>query len=334
VTIAGGGALTPATTVTPVTVSSQPAPFGFADWDVWFANADGTVDTQAGSHPYEATFSYDLNTAVNASDQRVLPGETRNIEVELPPGFVGNPTAVPQCTREELDNEACPDPSQIGTTQVRFADFPPQTFRVFNMVPPPGKPAEFAFTIENVNTLLDAAVRSGSDYGITTRVDHIAELEITSTIFTIWGVPGDKSHDRWRSVSAGGCTTECHALERPSQQPFLTLPTSCSGPQKVTIRATSWQKPDAKPVEEAVLLHDSNDNPSGFADCEHMGFAPAITISPDTAKADTPAGLTVEVKPSVGDLSNPNRWKAVSTYCRTTRPICNCWCRRQVKASS
>jgi hypothetical protein len=305
VTIAGGGTPTPASTEDPVTVSFHPAAFGFSQWDAWFSNADGTLDTQAGSHPYEATFSYKLNTVVKEGSLG-LTTESRNIEVLLPPGFVGDTTAVPQCTRRELNENACPDDTQVGTTRI-FA-VPSVVLGVYNMVPPPGVPAEFGFNILNIYTLLDSSVRSGGDYGITTTIDNIPQFEVFGDTLTIWGVPGDKSHDPWRGAKPlGGCSGEnCPTWgEHPSLKPFLTLPTSCGEPQKVTIRATSWQHPGAKPVERTVVLHDSNESPAGFAGCEHLGFDPTITTAPDTAKADTPAGLTVEVKPSLGGLANP-----------------------------
>jgi hypothetical protein len=312
VTIAGGGAPTPASAEDPVTVSSQPAPFGFSQWNAWFSNADGTLDTRAGSHPYEATFSYMLNTVLRNGRERALPEETRNIEVLLPPGFVGDPSAVPKCTRQQLNAEACPSDALIGRTRV-FSE-PSKTFPVYNMVPPPGFPAEFAFNFVKVYTLLDSSVRSGSDYGITTSIDNVPQFEVFGDIMTIWGVPGDKSHDFWRNPSSEACTEEeIEHSERhcgssgvhPILKPFLTLPTSCGEPQKVTIRATSWQHPSAKPIEKTVLLHDNNEDPAGFTGCEHLGFGPTISTAPDTAKADTPAGLTVEVKSQIGGLSDP-----------------------------
>ena len=70
VTVAGGGALAPAASTDQVTISSTPPPFGFADFQGWFSNADGTLDTQAGSHPYELTFEFDLNTAATPEEER------------------------------------------------------------------------------------------------------------------------------------------------------------------------------------------------------------------------------------------------------------------------
>jgi hypothetical protein len=50
-TVSGGGAFEGASTSGPLVVSSTPAHFGIANLDAWMSNADGTIDTQAGSHP-------------------------------------------------------------------------------------------------------------------------------------------------------------------------------------------------------------------------------------------------------------------------------------------
>src|SRR6202040_3669334 len=85
VTVAGGGAPTPASTTEPITVSSSPAGWGFGGWDVAFANADGTVDTQAGSHPFEAIFSVEWNNETNSGGGvEDTGGEPRNVTVNLP----------------------------------------------------------------------------------------------------------------------------------------------------------------------------------------------------------------------------------------------------------
>ena len=124
VSIVGGGAPSTAVTSNEMHVTSKLASFGFSDWHVWFSNANGTLDTQAGSHPYEATFSFNLNDVLDEENgwsaagggvrERGNPLEVRNIEVKLPPGFVGDPTAVPLCTRQQLDNQKCPAASQVG----------------------------------------------------------------------------------------------------------------------------------------------------------------------------------------------------------------------------
>jgi uncharacterized repeat protein (TIGR01451 family) len=307
-TVAGGGAPSPASTEDPVVIDPHQAPFGLQRVDAWFSNANGTLDTQAGSHPYEATFSYALNTRLTGEGRALLSGESRDVEVLLPPGFVGDPTAVPECSRLEFNEQRCPSDTEIGNTAINL-EFPPvSTLPVYNLVPPPGVPASFGFTVFGIFELLDSEVRSGSDYGITTLANDIPQFEIKRNSITIWGEPGDSSHDPWRTENddGGGCDAEVQNCissgESPNRQPFLTLPTECGGLAKVTMRASEWGYPSSPPAEESVYLHDSDGAPSAFTGCEHLDFSPTIASRPDTARADTPAGLTVEVSPAVGGL--------------------------------
>jgi hypothetical protein len=313
VSIAGGGAPTPASASNPVTVSSSEPPFEVTGWDGWFSNADGTLDTLAGSHPYEAQFDFDLATIFNQSraSGEVAGGELRTAEVQLPPGFVGNPTAIPQCPRELFEAEHCPLQADIGTVTAYFTGVAPVGIQLFNLVPPPGVPAEFGFSLQGLNTYLDAGVRSGGDYGISEHVSDVAQKAITQVVTTIWGNPGDVSHDRWRDGVTGGCTLqEINDFQAYGQycapitgtgQPFLTLPTSCGERLPFTFKATSWTGAKS---ERTFYMHDSNGNVTGLSGCRGLGFEPALSISPDTANADTPAGLTVDVKPPLGGLES------------------------------
>jgi hypothetical protein len=307
-TVAGGGAPTSASTAGLLHIDSAPAGFGVANWDGWFSNEDGTVDTQAGSHPYAATFDLEVNSAPqpgNPNQHFMLDagGELRNTEVDLPPGFVGNPTAVPQCPRDRFDvgsNDEieCPADTVIGisTSEILGGSFDGE--RIFNLVPPPGVAAQFGFALAGNPIFLDSGPRTGSDNGITTRANNTPQGRgVRGAIITLWGVPGDPSHNQWR-CAAKECTSGAGTA------PLLTLPTACGGPQAFTVHVNEWQNPNVT-GEASFLSHDSNDHPVGFTGCEALGFAPTITTAPDTTEADTPAGLTVEVKPSVGGLSAP-----------------------------
>ncbi len=81
--------------------------------------------------------------------------------------------------------------------------------------------------------------------------------------------------------------------------PFLTLPTSCVGPQSFSVIAESWAPLGALNSgisEVGFLSHDDSGSPSGLTGCDHLSFSPSIEAAPDTSSADTPAGLTVDVK--------------------------------------
>jgi hypothetical protein len=313
VTAEGGGAAGPGEVSSPLTVSSGTPGFGFAGFDAWFSNANGTTDTQAGSHPYQAVFSFDLNQFGAKS----AGGSLRNLSVELPPGLVGDTNAVAQCTRQQLLASltgGCPASTQVGVDSPALpeaggAPFTPEV-PVYNMVPPPGVPVEFGFTALGVNVLLDAQVRSGSDYGITEEVPDLGFAPVGDTL-TVWGVPGEKVHDRQRCgfipgvyVTGEGAQHCGLSLNGTASKPFLTVPTSCEGSLTSTIHADTWQ--DASVTAEASFAsHDLAGVPVGYAGCERLGFGPSLSVAPDTAFADTPAGLTVDVKVPQEGLVNP-----------------------------
>ena len=305
VSVAGGGALAPASTTAPITVSSTPASsFGFQGFDGWFSSADGTSDTQAGSHPYAVSFSFDLNTVFSNGNLGPSGGQSRNLAVNLPPGIVGNPTAVPQCTHQQFDDQECPPATQVGLDEANILGgeiFPGHfAFSVYNLVPPPGRPAQFAFQLFGIDVFLDAGVRSAGDYGITEHVNGVPQEEVMGNRITLWGEPADPSHDPFRFV-ATGCREGC-ASGGP-RVPFLTLPTSCGGPQEYSASSNTWET--AGFGEASFLSHDSGGTPTGFTGCDHLGFSPSISVAPDTSEADTPAGLTVDVKvPQEGLLSS------------------------------
>jgi hypothetical protein len=301
VTVAGGGALIAASTTVPIRISSTVPGLGFSNFDTWFSNPDGTIDMQAGSHPYELTVAYAVNTRTKGEYNLPTGGEEHDIYVNLPPGLVGNPNAVPQCTREQFDGgesglPECPASSQVGEDIVNVAGAGGVHLPVYNLVPPAGVAAQFAFTLSSQNLFLDAGVRTGSDNGITEHADDIPQLTINFNETTIWGVPAEASHDAHRE--GVGCVNDgsgCGSSAAPL--PFLTLPTSCEGPQAPSIEMHgTWQNEQADVSAQSTVRGD-NGLPTGFTGCERLKhFAPSISIAPDTSYADTPAGLTVDVR--------------------------------------
>ena len=193
VTVAGGGAAGTASVSEPVVIDSTPPPFGFAGADAWFSNADGTLDTQAGSHPYEASFSFDFNNVENKNHKfgSLAGHEPRNLRFRLPPGFIGNPGAVPQCPLSLFVTETqCPANTQVGIVAVGILGDSilsgERPKAVFNLVPPPGEPAEFGFVLDGNLTYLGTEVRSGSDYGLTSTTNNITRTEVVNAVLTLW----------------------------------------------------------------------------------------------------------------------------------------------------
>ena len=87
-------------------LATQGVGFGIKNFEVNFINENGTPDTQAGSHPYQFVDLFELNSHFarmesNADSPyiRLPDGVLRDVTVDLPPGFIGDPNASPKkCT--------------------------------------------------------------------------------------------------------------------------------------------------------------------------------------------------------------------------------------------
>jgi uncharacterized repeat protein (TIGR01451 family) len=303
VTVAGGGAPSTASATNLLTIGSRTPGFGFPLADSWFTNADGTVDMQAGSHPYELTFDVDLNTEAHPLDPADKE-ELRNFTANVPPGLIGNPYASPRCIREQFDIEECPASTQIGVIVLNLGDTggeAPFTLvrALYNVVPQPGIPAQFGFDVLGIQGFIDASVRTGGDYGITEHINDAPQRGFVRSRVTLWGVPADPSHDSERK--GVNCSNGCSSGEPLT--PLLTLPTSCMGPQAFSISADTWLSLSTE-ATFGFLSHAASGVPAGFTGCERLGFAPSLSVAPDTSQADAPAGLTVDVKIPQGGLVN------------------------------
>ena len=246
-------------------------------------------------------------------------GHPRDLAVNLPPGFVGNPTAVPRCTRLQFDNEECDPSTQVGVN-IGDAVFGGKivpfrvAFPVYNLVPPPGVPAQFGFVLAGIQVFLDAGIRSGGDYGITVHTNNIPQsVDVTGDRIIFWGEPSDPTHNQfrfsefWENQKCSRLDPESGCPSSAPRVPFLTLPTACTPPSEpVPVFSASLNAWETAGFGEGLFkTHDSNDTPKGFTGCDHLTFGPSISAAPDTSKTDTPAGLTVDVKAAQEGLSTP-----------------------------
>jgi hypothetical protein len=321
-TVTGGGALSTSTSQ-PTTVSSLPAGFGIQSFTASANNADGSLATQAGAVPYAATASFALNT-VATSNGLIEPAQNlRDTMVDLPPGFVGNPLAVPRCAPSDFP--ACARETQVGQATVKFANvnategnFQDHTVvvPVYNMLPPPGTPAEFKFVVAFGSATLDARLRSGSDYGVSIDTKDISEATDSGGLayvsVTLWGVPGDPSHDveRGRECIISGCGTDSPAPFNAPVKRFLTNPTLCGPPLTTTFTVDPWQDP-------GNYVGAASTTPTGVTGCGKLSFTPSISIQPESSVADSPTGLHVDLHVPQNDeptaLAEPDLKKAVVT---------------------
>jgi hypothetical protein len=311
VSVSGGGAAsTTVSTTTPV--GENHAGFGLQRFDAWTSDENGLPVTQAGSHPYAVSTSFSFNTEDHIEDEELswvaAGGDPKDIRVDLPPGLIGDPSAVPQCTQQQFHTIrpgtqalggqiSCPDDSAVGIVHLFFGGLDDGYYPVYNLVPSPGVAASFAFNVDSVPIVLKASVRTGGDYGVQIDVPNISQyFPLTGSDFTFWGVPGDPSHDALRGncvferEKAGGCPS---GLPLPLK-PFLTLPTSCLGPQTTVAQADPWAAPGQWSALSS-LSHDNNGNPLGLDGCGRVDFDPQISVAPDGTAGSTPTGLGVKV---------------------------------------
>jgi hypothetical protein len=312
--VSGGGA--PAVSETKqVTVGSGSVPFGVEEFSLVPEEEGGRIDTRAGSHPFQLTTTFSLN---QNSDPASPPGLARNLQFKLPPGLVGNATALPRCSDLDFRHvteggivDLCPGSTAVGVALITI-DEPENlelvTFPVplFNLVPERGEPARFGFELLGSPVTLDTSVRTGEDYGVTASVNNITELaNFLSSTVAFWGVPGAAEHDSsrgWGCLVGNSWAEEsgqpCTPASQSKPAPFLTLPTSC-GPFEPSVEGASWPTKENKsglrfaPVKYA--LKDSFGRSLSIGACDQLSFNPSIEVTPDVQSASTPTGLTTTV---------------------------------------
>ena len=208
---------------------------------------------QAGAHANLTTrFAFVTDETGDAH------GNLRNVEVELPPGFVGYPPSVSTCTQAQLLTETepgsfsvqCPADSQVGTIEtalnVRGGEPVPVINPVYNMVPGPGQTAVFGFNVLGIVTSnIVFSVRPG-DFGLRTFNANIpGSAEIDGVSLTVWGVPDDPTHNALRGeICIRGSCEHGGMSAGTNPAPFLSNPTRCTGePLKAHLRVEAWQLP-------------------------------------------------------------------------------------------
>jgi hypothetical protein len=300
--VSGGGAR-PVSSSEAVSFNSTPAGFGVEQFEQVATNENGSLDTQAGSHPFQYTTTFQLNELASP-----LPHDLR---FGLPPGVIGNATVIPQCSIEKFktlvaggDANLCPDDTALGVATVWITLEPgavASAYRapVFNLVPNVGEPARFGFLVLGVPVILDTSVKTGGDYGVVVSVNNInTGVAFTASQVSFWGVPADPRHDESRGNAClfgksfpelGACPVSLPGVNAP---PFLTLPTSCGGSLRSTVEADSWTQPGVFQSGEYTLHNGAG--PLEMGGCNRLPFEPSIKVTPDGQAGSTPTGLNVD----------------------------------------
>ena len=307
------------------------AAFGLQEADVSFEREGGEIAQLAGSHPFQMTTTVAFDTVEGGG--KVSPDESlRDLEVELPAGFAGVPSATVRCTSSEFATfnkevepplPACPNASVVGYVDIA-ASFDPfdagniehSGAALYNLVPPPGTVARFGFIYANVPVTIEVKVSESAPYRVVAGVRNAPQpLRVYSSKVTLWGDPGAAAHDPYRGTCLAGIEQFGNAVSRglcpvTGEGPgLLRLPTSCDGPLETRFAGDSWESP-GNWVSALSLTHDREapPNPIGLSECGVLGFGPEIGAEPTTKAASSPTGLDFSL-----DVNDPNSSSAKET---------------------
>jgi hypothetical protein len=317
-TVSGGGGGESSTSASNP-VNTGPAPFGLTAFNFAASNVAGSPDLQSGDHPYSVTTTIGLSTDLrpNANPPLDVAQDIKDVAVELPLGFSGDPLAAERCpeillTSSEGAGDApeyhtlCPAGSQVGTVTLMFASGDEGKgagtipYPVYNVVPEHGYPAELGFNsvLGQPVFLYGSVVHSPSGYRLrfaTSGAIRAIGNEPEAVRFTVFGDPGVVN-------------------EKGGDAAFVSNPTDCTTqPLKTRVYVTSWEGGEAS--GEATAYPD-------VMGCNLLqgaaAFDPSFAVEPETTQADTPSGYMMDLKlpqaPSVfGVLATPDLKNATIT---------------------
>jgi hypothetical protein len=298
--------------------ASAQAAFGFLPGAAGFdvnAYQDGNVEASlAGSHPDSVVTEINFNQSGGFAD-----GDLKDLTLDLPPGLIENSNAVPRCTaaqfstprvsphEESASGESCSGNAQIGVVTLIAGGGKERSFGVFNLVPPPGFPAEWGFSPYGVPITVSPRIReTPTEYGISVDLKNFSQqLSVVGLRLEIWGVPWALRHNYQR----GNCLDEtnpelgwgkCSAGEFEPEhvtEAYLTLPTDCATPMTFHVSATSWQQPGT--------IEASSTAPRALGGCAEIPFQPVPVARLSTDRASTATGFDFTLDGSSKGLLTP-----------------------------
>jgi hypothetical protein len=271
-----------------------------------YTDAAGHPERRAGSHP-DVRFSFRVDTDestppvdwLGETIYRVVES-THRVKVDMPVGLVGNPTVVDACPVAKLTALAsgngpnCPASSQVGTADLQGVA---SGAAVYNVEPPAGYPAMFAFNAFGTVVKMLPRVRGG-DYGIMIDTGQVASSVdlLSGADVTLWGIPADPIHDNQRYGPHPGVAFPFPPSQSTSsRRPFLTLPTACaSSPLVTTAHIDGWDSVGV--FDTKSFTSDVDGLPFTMTGCDRLRFTPSIEAKATSRRADAPTGLDVTLE--------------------------------------
>ncbi len=268
------------------------------------SSTPGVAATQAGGHP-DFHIHFKVGTKLAPENP---PGTSHGNSIKIgvvstPRGFIGNTHATPQCTKAEFVISQCSPDSQVGRIEVgiEFTEgcrgkgdecngfIPNGNYPLYNIIPPPEQAGLIGFQAPlfayPVFTVLSA--RTGGDFGLDARVTGISQT-FPLRVFDqyMWGVPASPVHDNERNPYGGGVPGLPPAKSNAPEVPFLSNPTTCSGPLSTTFTTIAF---DGEPTDKTIEW-------PATTGCDLLGFNPSMSASPSTTEADAASGVDMDLQ--------------------------------------
>ena len=166
---------------------------------------------------------------------------------------------------------------------------------VYNLAPPPGKPAKFGFWTLGVPVTIEASVNESPPNNIIAEVTNVSQvLEVTGSNSSSGASPPTPPTTPCAAfvpAASGPNPNRCGKCPVGGlRKPFLTLPRACEGPLTTSYEADSWEHPGLFSAKGSVLTHDSAQppNPAGHDGCCETRLRPRASVTPATSAAESP----------------------------------------------
>jgi hypothetical protein len=290
VSIEGGGA--PLETYeTAIVVSAGHAEPGIQAFWAGAFDENGQPEDQAGDHPYSAGTFFIVNTFLPPSGSLSPAGDLKDVLVDLPPGFVGNPMVTNErCPQNQLAPPTdatvpveCDADSIVGHAGPITQTFPltPTRDPIYNNVPAAGYPAQFTFPVIFAKLSAFASLRSDEDYGVRVTAPNVPPVyKAFGANFMLEGEP---------AAAAG--------------KAFLTNPSNCAEQALTmpltTIRANAWHIP--------TLFDEFTVEIPPVTECHKLKFEPKFSFQPSSAQAATVTAATADLSIPQDGLLDPDK---------------------------
>lgn len=267
--------------------------------------------TRAGGHPAMATTSISFERVrtkfLGVANKDRPVEQVRNAIGEVPPGFIGNPEAIPDVCPNVADlfKFSCPPGSVVGELALQAIGegtaedgltFKP--LALYAIQPEDGVPAQFAAIEPTVKGVYVLTPKLLPDKGYAIGVKAVGVptvLPLEDLRVTICGYGANFVNvgpDLFRSCKRKG---DPGAYKKP----FWTSQTECAVANPATIFSVdSWADPGD--VKTATALSPK------MTECASVPFTPDLKLNPTNTQAESASGLNVSLTVPTDGLEDPN----------------------------